>query len=205
MYESELEEYVLTVRGKKAQEQTRKGVKGVISVMEVCGHSWPDKTDYEKYRARIEYKDKSKGKKNTQEEIKQAGKFFDWLKRTKENERMTDEGTMTAQEEEATIPAGYNDVDEAECENEAETLPVNEPGADDEPDRKKPSTDKRQISVYLECATYDTLQAMSSITGKSMGKIAAEACDELARKNSEATEKALKALQEIRQGFSIEF
>lgn len=196
---------MLTVRGKKGQEQTRKGVKGIISVMEDCGHSWPNESDYDEYRARNEASDKSKGKKNTQEEIQQAGKFFDWLKGIKENEKMTDEGTMTAQEEEATIPAGYNDVDEAECENEAETLPANDTGADDEPERKKASTDKRQISVYLECATYDTLQAMSSITGKSMGKIAAEACDELARKNSEATEKALKALQEIRQGFSIEF
>lgn len=227
-----VEEYTATLKGKDGisaakPDTQRKATKAITDFKEYLSQfdkTIPDESDIEAYRVKSEATDGSKGYQATRTKITYIRGYFALNEERSKEATMTDENkrepeTLGAVETE-TVPCVDDETStentQASEEAEAEIITENEPESWPEPVKarknRKNGEKKVPVSVYLEPETHRIMKAISDLTHKTIGEIAAAALSEFAKKNAAKADAkaaevqaALDAVKKAMKNFTLEY
>lgn len=168
-YEREISQYISTLKTKSGIPMREKDKKQVLNVLTAfCKDltTWPDKSDYDAYRATLSDKPKL-----AKDNISRIEKFFAWLNSDKETDNMTDKETTQElipvdTHTEISHPADDGAVTPIEPEisqevstGEETAQPENETTKDKQ--GRKKGEKRVQVSVYLKPDIYKGIKIMA--------------------------------------------
>lgn len=234
-----VEEYTATLKGKDGMspakpDTQRKATKAITDFNEYLsqrGKTIPDESDIEAYRVKSEATDGSKGYQATRTKITYIRGYFALNEERSEEVSMTDEtmkapetlGAVETETAQASEETSQGVDDETSTENtqaseeaEAEMITENEPESWPEPVKarknRKNGEKKVPVSVYLEPETHRIMKAISDLTHKTIGEIAASTLNEFAKKNAAKVDAkaaevqaALDAVKKAMENFTLEY
>lgn len=223
-----VEEYTSTLKGKggmsPAKPETQQKAGRIITafkehLLSERGKTIPDESDIEEYRHELELTDGSKRKSATVQKITYIRGYFALNEERSKEHNMTDEMTKEAEILTPSIDDETSTENTQACE-EPVTL-GNEPlswpeggtiNAEPKKRNRKNGEKKVPVSVYLEPETHRIIKAISDLTHKTIGDIAASTLSEFAKKNAakveaKATEvqAALDAVKKAMENFTLEY
>ena len=234
-----VEEYTATLKGKDGMspakpDTQRKATKAITDFNEYLsqrGKTIPDESDIEAYRVKSEATDGSKGYQATRTKITYIRGYFALNEERSKEVSMTDEtmkepetlGVTESESVQAVEEAEYGADDETSTENtaknEAEITAPNEPESWPETVKAEPNKRGRKngekkvpVSVYIDAETHRIMKAISDLTHKTIGEIAASTLNEFAKKNAAKVDAkaaevqvALDAVKKAMENFTLEY
>ena len=226
-----VEEYTATLKGKDGisaakPDTQRKATKAITDFKEYLSQfdkTIPDESDIEAYRVKSEATDGSKGYQATRTKIMYIRGYFALNEERSKEATMTDE-TMRAPEtlgavETETAQASEETSQGVDDETSTEITAPNELESCPEPVKAEPNKRGRKngekkvpVSVYLDAETHRIMKAISDLTHKTIGEIAASTLNEFAKKNAAKVDAkaaevqaALDAVKKAMENFTLEY
>ena len=226
-----VEEYTATLKGKDGisaakPDTQRKATKAITDFNEYLSQfdkTIPDESDIEAYRVKSEATDGSKGYQATRTKITYIRGYFALNEERSKEVSMTDE-TMKAPEtlgavETETAQASEETSQCVDDETSTEITAPNEPESWPETVKAEPNKRGRKngekkvpVSVYLDAETHRIIKAISDLTHKTIGEIAASTLNEFAKKNAAKVDAkaaevqaALDAVKKAMENFTLEY
>jgi len=235
-----VEEYTATLKGKDGMspakpDTQRKAMKAITDFKEYLselGKTIPDESDIEAYRVKSEATDGSKGYQATRTKITYIRGYFALNEERSKEATMRDEtmrdpealGVTESESVQAVEAPEYGADDETSTEiiapNEPESWPEGETLGAVEAVKaesvnkrgRKNGEKKTPVSVYLAGETHRVMKAISDLTHKTIGEIAAAALSEFAKKNAAKADAkaaevqaALDVVKKAMENFTLEY